>query len=133
MKHVLKRHLRLTLFVTAMRIDPGVQIQTVAPYAVVSAHPSEYLKYTVDVTASRIYSMDANVCCGNPGGTFRVLMDGTDVSGTLTIPKGSTYTTLTVTGVKLTQGRHLMTLSFDYMGKQSDMSTDGDIKDLKFY
>jgi len=115
------------------RNNTGVQIQTVAPYAVVSTHPSEYLNYTVNVTASGTYSMDANVCCGNPGGTFRVLIDGTDVTGTLTITNDKTYSALTVAGIKLTQGRHLMTLSFDYMGKQKDMNTDGNITDIKFY
>jgi hypothetical protein len=77
--------------------------------------------------------MDANVCCGSPGGTFRVLIDGTDVTGALIIPKGTAYRALTVAGIGLTQGQHLMTLSFDYMGKQSDMATDGSIRDIRFY
>jgi hypothetical protein len=99
---------------------------------VVAIHPSEYLNYTVNVTASGTYSMDANVCCGGPGGAFRVVIDGADVSGTLTIPKGTSYKNLTVGGIKLTRGQHLMSVSFDYMGKQADMGTDGNITDVKF-
>jgi hypothetical protein len=115
------------------RNDTGIQIQTAVPYAVVSAHPSEYLNYTVNVTAAGTYSMDANVCCGNPGGTFRVLIDGSDVTGTLAITNDKTYTTQTVAGIELSLGQHVMTLSFDCMGKQKDMGTDGNITDIRFY
>ena len=50
-------------------------------YNVGWTHVGEWLEYTVDVANAGMYRIDARVASGEGGGTFRILMDGVDVTG----------------------------------------------------
>jgi endonuclease/exonuclease/phosphatase family metal-dependent hydrolase len=55
-------------------------------YALGWTDPGEWLKYTVNVTAAGSYTANFRVASLGQGGTFYLEMNGTNVSGTLTIP-----------------------------------------------
>jgi hypothetical protein len=76
----------------------------------------EWLKYTVDVTATGTYTLSLRVGASQGGAIFHVEFDGVDVTGPLTMPTTggwSTYQTVTVPGVSLTAGRKVMRLVMD--------------------
>jgi hypothetical protein len=71
----------------------------------------EWLEWTVDVLETGTYDIRAQTA-GN-GGTFRVLVDGSDVSGTMTAVntgQWQVYSPVTKTGVSLTAGTRLVRL-----------------------
>ena len=76
----------------------------------------EYLKYTVNVTAAGNYQFQARVAGGGSGGTIHFSVDGTNVTGAMTIPStGSydTFTTINSGSVALTAGAHVIQLTED--------------------
>jgi N-acetylneuraminic acid mutarotase len=84
----------------------------------------EWLKYTVKVSTSAYYQIDARVASGSKGGTFHISCDDVDKTGQLTLPNTNNnwqaWTTVTKKDVYLTAGTHVMKLSidraFDYYG-----------------
>jgi len=76
----------------------------------------EYLKYTVNVTAAGSYVFNVRVASGDTGGTLHFNVDGTNATGTITVPgTGSydTFTTVSSGSVSLTAGQHVITLYED--------------------
>jgi hypothetical protein len=51
----------------------------------------EWLEYTIDVPATGYYDVSARVASPNTGKTFRILIEGTDVTGSLTVPNTGSY------------------------------------------
>lgn len=86
-----------------------------------SAWGGEWLEYTVSVAAPGAYTMEARVASGNGGGgTFRIELDGSPVTGTLTVPATGgwqTYQTVTAS-VTLPAGTHVMRLALLGNGPQ---------------
>jgi hypothetical protein len=78
--------------------------------------PGEWLAYTINVSQTRSYNLSTRVASNGTGGTFHVEVDGTDVSGPLTIPDTGghqTWKMLVKSGVALSAGTHVMRLVFD--------------------
>jgi hypothetical protein len=113
------------------RPDPsGVDIEgcgdTGAGFNVGWTWASEWLEYTVEVTAAGTYDIGVRVASGNGGGgTFHVEVDGTNVTGALGVPNTGawqSYQTVTAGGVPLSAGLHLLRLSLDTAGPQGGVA-----------
>ena len=75
--------------------------------------PGEWLRYIVDVQQSGAYQVKFRTASDAGGGTFRLEVDGTDVSGTIIANHTGgwqNWTTRTITNVLLTQGIHSLRL-----------------------
>jgi hypothetical protein len=71
-------------------------------YNVAKTKAGEWLEYTVNVTASGTYAFQARVANVGTGATFRVYVDGTDVTGPIAVPDtGGWQTWMTLTGPRV--------------------------------
>ncbi len=77
----------------------------------------EWFEYTINVQADGIYAMNANLG-SNGGGALRILIDGVDMTGSVTVPKGSGWTRfdMFVANIPLKQGKHIMRVMIDKTG-----------------
>ena len=69
----------------------------------------EWQEYTIHVAAAGYYDFSARVASPNSGRTFRILVNGTDVSGTLNVPNTGgyqTWQTVTRSRIYLAAGTH---------------------------
>ncbi len=76
--------------------------------------PGEWMEYTVNVASAGTYTLDTRVAALGTGGQFSVAVDGTDVTGTLTIPNTgawNAYTLVKKTGIGLAVGTHVVRLT----------------------
>jgi phosphatidylserine/phosphatidylglycerophosphate/cardiolipin synthase-like enzyme len=76
----------------------------------------EWLKYTVNVSTTKVYDIEVRVASVGGGGTFHVEIDGVDVTGPLTIPDTGdwqNWTTVRKKAVNLTSGTRVMRLVMD--------------------
>ena len=81
--------------------------------------PGEWLKYTVNVTAAGPYDIELRAAASGSGGTFHIEMNGTNVSGPLTVPNTGgwqSWTTLTSPNVTLSAGQQVLRLVVDSPG-----------------
>jgi len=88
-------------------------------YAVGWAQAGEWLKYTVNVTATGTYALDVRVASAGLGGTFHVELDGKDITGAMRVPSTGSWEiwkTLSRTGIRLTAGKHVLRLVMDSAG-----------------
>ena len=78
----------------------------------------EWLEYTVNVAAAGTYTLEARVAAASQGGTFHVAFDGTNKTGTMTIPGTGSYQTWTTISksVSLSAGTQVMRVNFDAAG-----------------
>jgi hypothetical protein len=79
----------------------------------------EWLAYSVDVADSGTYAVEARVAANGTGGTFHLEVDGTDVTGPMSIPNTGgwqAWRSLTQANVPLTAGRHRLRLVADANG-----------------
>ncbi len=94
------------------RTDESVDIETSSEngFNIGWMCENEWLEYTVDVAATGSYQFSARVASDANGGTFRIEMDGTDVSGDVTFPgTGGWQNWITVTtDVDLEAGEQVM-------------------------
>jgi len=91
-------------------------------YKVKTAVAGEWLKYTVNVTSTRLYTASVRVSSNGTCGTFHLEVDGVNVTGTMTVPNTGgwgNWTTLTKTGVSMTAGQHVVRLVLDSNGATS--------------
>jgi len=80
---------------------------------------SEWLKYTVNVSAGGVYDIEFRLASTGTGGTFHLEANGSDITGRLTVPNtGSwqTWTTLRKSGVSLSAGQQVWRLVMDTNG-----------------
>lgn len=94
--------------------------------------PGEWLIYTVEVKEAGTYRIDSMVACEGEGGTFRLEIDGKDVSGAVRVPDTGGWQhmkPLRHEGVRLPAGIHRIKLVLDTPGKSGSI---GDIDFLKF-
>ena len=98
--------------------DVDLQPATGGGFNVGWVEAGEWLNYTVDVATTGAYTVSFRVACPGPGGRFHLEMNGTNVTGPLTVPNtGSWQIWRTVTAsVSLTAGRHVARLVFDARG-----------------
>ena len=80
----------------------------------------EWLNYDVDVQTAGNYDLQLRVARGTTGnGALHLGIDGVNITGTVSIPDTgdwSSYTTLTVKGIPLSAGAHVLRLTFDSPG-----------------
>jgi endoglucanase Acf2 len=103
------------------RMDEAVDSKTVTGEGATVGwiDAGEWLEYTVNVSESGSYSFAFRYASGNAngGGPFRLLLDGQDVSGAITVPSTSTtvwtnWATKTVNDIPLTAGVHILRVAF---------------------
>lgn len=76
----------------------------------------EWLKYTVNVTATGNYSVDFRLAAEGEGKVFHLEVDGVNVSGSIAVPNTGgfqTWKTITLDKVPLVQGKHVLRVVFD--------------------
>jgi Tol biopolymer transport system component len=79
----------------------------------------EWLEYTVNVTTSGTYTLQARVAAAAAGGRLHVEMDGVNVSGSVTVPNTGgwqTWQTVSVTTTSIGSGQKVMRLYVDAGG-----------------
>ena len=79
----------------------------------------EWLTYSINVNATRSYTLQARLASLTGNATFHVEIDGVNVTGALTIPNTGgwqTWQTLSRTGIPLTAGQHRMKVVIDSAG-----------------
>jgi Malectin domain/Carbohydrate binding module (family 6)/Transmembrane protein 131-like N-terminal len=101
--------------------NDGVDIESTGAggYDVGWVKAGEWINYTVNVTTAGNYIFQPRVACLSTGGTFHINIDGTNVTGTMTIPSTGawqTYTTISSGAVPLTAGTHILQLAMDTNG-----------------
>ncbi|HEX6466395.1 MAG TPA: carbohydrate-binding protein, partial [Terriglobales bacterium] len=75
--------------------------------------------YTVNVANSSTYTPTVRVASNGQGGAFHIEVDGSNVTGAMTVPNTGgwqSWTTLTGLAVNLTAGQHVMRLVMDSNG-----------------
>jgi hypothetical protein len=79
----------------------------------------EWLVYSVDVIAAGLYTVEARVAAAGAGGVFHLEVNGSDVTGPMTIPNTGgwqKWTTIVKSGVALQAGRQTLSLVLDANG-----------------
>ena len=70
---------------------------------------NEWLKYTVNVQSSGTYQVEARVASANSGGSFKVEVDGNDITGNISVPNSGgwqTWQSVTSKNFQLSAGIH---------------------------
>lgn len=91
---------------------------------------SEWLKYTVNVSAAGAYDIEVRVASAGTGGTFHIEANGTNITGPLTVPNTGgwqTWTTVRKTSVSLNAGQQVWRLVMDTNG-----ATTGAVGNLNY-
>ncbi len=73
----------------------------------------EWTEYTVNVDSTAAYDWEARVSAGLDGASFRLLIDSTEVTQTVSVPNTSdwnTYTTVTGSIEQIAAGKHILRL-----------------------
>jgi hypothetical protein len=73
----------------------------------------EWLKYTVNATEARAYTLSVRVANVGSGAKFRVEVDGVDATGPVSVPNTSgwdVWQTVSLSGITLSQGPHVIRL-----------------------
>ncbi len=86
------------------------------------AGAGEWLKYTVNVAAAGLYDIEVRVASAGSGGTFHIEVNGSNVTGSLTVPNTGgwqTWTTVRKSGVNLPAGAQVWRLVLDTNGGTS--------------
>lgn len=83
------------------------------------AFAGEWLKYTVSVATAGVYDVEVRVASAAPGGTFHIEVNGTDITGPLTVPNTGdwqAWTTVRKSGVNIAAGQQVWRLVLDTNG-----------------
>jgi GH18 family chitinase len=76
----------------------------------------EWLEYTVNVTTAGAYTLELRVAATSAGKTFHVELDGTNISGTITVPNTGgwqTWQSVNVTTSSLSTGQKILRIVMD--------------------
>jgi hypothetical protein len=79
----------------------------------------EWLEYTINVASSTNYTIRSRVASLGAGGTFHYQIDGTNVTGSLTVPNtGGWYNwqNVSTANVAIAAGQHVLRLAMDTVG-----------------
>ena len=85
-------------------------------YRVGFVYAREWLRYTVSVQASGLYTFGVRAATTVSGESLHILVDGVNVTGSMPIPAASSWyiwSTVQSLPVSLTKGIHVLTLFFD--------------------
>ena len=97
-------------------VDLGAANDSGGGYFVGWTNPGEWEKYTVNVASSGNYSVSLRVANGGAGGTFHLNVDGSNATGSITMPLTGgwqNWTTISAPNLSLSAGTHVLTLSID--------------------
>jgi hypothetical protein len=86
---------------------------------------TEWLNYTVNVTAAGTYSIDVRLASSGAGGTFHIEVNGVDKTGSLAVPNTGgwqVWQTVTKTGVALTAGPQVIRVVMDTIGASGSVA-----------
>ncbi len=100
-------------------VDIEATTDTGGGYNLGWTRPGEWVEYSVNVSYSGSYTIGTRVASNGGGGVFHIEVDGTDVTGPMTVPNtggNQIWQTVEKTGVQLTAGQHIVRLSFDNNG-----------------
>ncbi len=103
----------------ATDVDIEATTDTGGGYNVGWASAGEWLKYTVNVTTTGVFTFEIRVASLGPGGSFHIEVDGVDKTGLIAVPSTGdwqSWTTLSRPGVALTSGTHVLRLMMDTIG-----------------
>ncbi len=102
------------------RTTEGVDIQpttdTGGGFNVGYAKAGEWIEYTINVQTAGNYDLSFRLASTGSNGKFHAEIDGTNVTGSLTVPNTGgyqTWQTLTKTGLPLSAGVHVLRISMD--------------------
>lgn len=72
--------------------------------------PGEWIEYTINATQAGLYTLLLRLGSGQADAIFHIEIDGVDVTGPTLMPRTSwvDFTTLSKTGISLTQGEHVV-------------------------
>ncbi|HTB52216.1 MAG TPA: putative Ig domain-containing protein, partial [Ferruginibacter sp.] len=97
------------------RTTEGVDVETTGDtgggYDVGFTNAGEWMKYTVNVTTTSVYTLQVRVASPGTGNTLHVEIDGVNISGSMAIPNTGawqTYQTISVTTPSITSGQHVV-------------------------
>ena len=79
----------------------------------------EWLKYSVSVTATASYTLEARVASAGQGGAFHLEVDGIDATGPMVVPNTGgwqSWLTISRSGIPLTAGPHVLRVVIDTNG-----------------
>lgn len=100
-------------------VDIGAATDTGGGYRLGWVDAGEWLNYTVNVEAAGTYAIDVRVASNGAGGTFHLEVNGTDVTGPMSVPNTGgwqAWTTIRRTGVSLAAGPQVFRLVMDDNG-----------------
>ncbi|MBA2479267.1 MAG: carbohydrate-binding protein [Planctomycetes bacterium] len=103
----------------AYRINESVDIEAIGGgFGVGWISAGEWLEYSVNVSASGTYTLEARVASAGGGGTFHVEFAGADETGTMAIPDTGGWDTWQVVGttVNLIAGPQIVRIAMDSNG-----------------
>lgn len=107
----------------AYRTNEGVDLETCSDGA--NCHTlswtkaGEWTEYTINVSSTGTYMVEARVTSAVQGGTFRIEFDGVNKTGSIAIPNTGgwqSWQTVVRSGVNLTAGPHVMKLVMETDG-----------------
>jgi hypothetical protein len=96
-------------------VDIEITADTAGGYDVGWTRPGEWLQYTADVSPAGTYALELRLASASTGGTMRVEVDGTDVTGPIVVPNTGgwqVWQTTRIGGIVLQAGRHRIRLVF---------------------
>jgi glucosylceramidase len=99
---------------TGVDIEPTTDAG--AGYNVGWMAPGEWLGYSITAAIAAAYQLDVRVASLGPGGTFHIEIDGTNVTGPLSIQDTGAWqnwTTLSRSGIQISAGAHVLRLVVD--------------------
>ena len=88
-------------------------------YDVGNPQPGDWLNYTVNIASAGAYTFNARIANGVGGGVFHVAVDGQRATPNISVPETGgyqTWQTLSIPGVRLPQGKHVIQLVMDSGG-----------------
>ena len=104
----------------AYRTTEGVDIQATTDagggFNVGYTKAGEWLEYTINVETAGTYNLNFRLASTGSSGKFHAEVDGTNVTGSLTVPNTGgfqTWQTLTKSAVPLTAGQHVLRIAMD--------------------
>lgn len=106
----------LATYRTDQQVDVETTQDATGAYNIGYIMNGEWLEYSVNVATTGAYSVDIRVACDGTGRTMHIEMDGTNISGAISVPNTAgwqTWTTVTLNNINLTAGTHIMRLAFD--------------------
>lgn len=103
------------------RINEGVDIETASEggFNVTDIIQGEWIEYTVDVATSGSYTLEARLASESEGGTFRVELNGVNISGTIEVPNTGglqTWQTQNITTSNISKGVKVLRIVFESSG-----------------